>query len=185
LAEAVAARLDAAQLISMDWYYRDLTGMSISEKDAHNFDHPSAINHEMLRSHLEKLLNGESIETPRYDFATHSRLPETVSTTPEAHLIVEGLHALWWREIRSLAHTKVFVTLDCGLRLSRRIARDVKVRGRRKAAVRDQFEQNVRPMHEAYVEPTRGFADLLIQGDGNVDRLSETIASFHLSHFPA
>ena len=130
LAKAVAARLGPALLISMDWYYRELTGLDASERDAHNFDHPSAIDHEMIRRHLESLLNGIGVETPRYDFATHSRLLETVSTESESHIIVEGLHALGWKEIRHLAHTKVFVTLGNEERLARRIARDVKSRGR-------------------------------------------------------
>lgn len=181
VAEAVAAKLGSARLISMDWYYRDLAGLSMSEREAHNFDHPSAIDREMLRRHIENLLNGERVQTPGYDFATHTRLPETVSTAPEAHLIVEGLHALQWSEIRRLAHTKVFVALGHEARLARRIVRDMKLRGRHEDGVRNRYAQSVRPMHDRFVEPTRGFADLVVQGDGDVGQLAEVVTKFHRS----
>lgn len=168
VAEAVAEALGAAIVISMDRYYRDLSHLPLQERSACNFDHPDAVEHELLIEHMCLLAKGSEVEAPQYDFATHTRLPQPEVVKPEEYVVVEGLYALHWEGIRDLATLRAFVELDHETCLDRRVARDVKERGRNRDAVRAQYVQTVKPMYETYILPARATADLVLRGDAPV-----------------
>lgn len=156
--------------LSLDAYYRDLSALKPSEREARNFDTPEAIDHALLIAHLETLAAGGAVEKPVYDFAAHSRVARTETVAPGDILIIEGLFLLYWPEIRRLLHTKVFVDLPDELALARRLERDVRERGRTRSSVLDQFHKTVKPMAEKYVIPTKSFADVVVSGDDPVER---------------
>ncbi len=165
LAQVLCSRLPApAVVVPMDAYYRDLGALDPAARARVNFDHPDALDRDFLLTHLDQLAAGEAVARPVYEFATHTRSPRTERVGPAAFLIVEGLLALYWEEIRRLLRTAVFVDLADDLCLARRLARDTAERGRPAESVRAQYAETVRPMRERYVMPTRCFADLIVSG---------------------
>ncbi len=165
LARLLCRRLPApALVVPMDAYYRDLGRLEPAARARVNFDHPDALDCDLLLTHLERLVAGEPVARPIYEFATHTRAARTERLEPAAFLIVEGLLALYWEEIRRLLKTAVFVDLADELCLARRLARDTAERGRPADSVRAQYAETVRPMRERYVMPTRRFADLVVSG---------------------
>lgn len=165
LARALAEALGQGRVLSMDWYYGDLSGLRSEERVRHNFDHPATIDYGLLLSQLEALLVGEAIEAPRYDFKAHVRETATRRVEPAQWIILEGVHALYWEEIRRKASTTVFVELDHGTCLKRRIQRDIEERGRNEEAVRAQYTETVQPMFERYVAPLRACVGVVARGD--------------------
>jgi len=115
------------------------------------------------------------MEKPVYDFATHTRSPQSERIVPGETVIVEGLFALYWEEIRELFHTSVFVTLHDHVCLSRRIERDTKERGRSRESVLAQYNKTVRPMNEKYILPTKTFADIVVDGENPLERSTALI----------
>ncbi len=160
-------------ILTLDSYYRDLSPLDPSEREKRNFDVPEALDHELLRAQLLALANGSAIEKPVYDFITHTRSPQTERIVPGQTVIVEGLFALYWEDIRDLFHTSVFVTLHDPICLSRRIERDTIERGRSQASVISQYTETVRPMNEKYILPTNTFADIVVNGE---DPLAQSTA---------
>jgi uridine kinase len=152
-------------VLQLDSYYRDLSALSPAERTAVNFDNPSALDHELLIHQLRTIARGEIIERPIYDFATHTRVPATESFAAHEFVIVEGLFALYWPELRELASTNVFVDAPDDVCLSRRQRRDVVERGRTAQSVIAQFTQTVQPMASLYVRPTSRYADLVLSGE--------------------
>jgi len=152
-----------------DRYYR---GVPRERNPAeHNFDHPDALETDRLVRDLDELRRGRSVRVPRYDFSTSSRLPEEDTLTPRPVVIVEGILVLTDAELRSRFDHRVFVFTPDDVRLSRRIRRDIAERGRTWDEVLEQYEQTVRPMHEAFVAPSSAHADLVLDGTGPVDEL--------------
>ncbi|MGI9104398.1 MAG: uridine kinase [Terriglobales bacterium] len=164
LANALAQRL-SAPILPMDAYYRDLTFLPLESRCKFNFDIPDAIDHDLLRQNLTGLTAGKTIERPVYDFTIHTRAPQTQTVAPAPYLILEGLFALHWEDIRPLLSTKVFVDAPDDVCLSRRQFRDVRERGRTLESVLQQYAETVRPMAELYVLPTRRYADLVVSGE--------------------
>lgn len=175
VAAGVAEAVGAAIVISTDQYYRDLSHLPLHERSACNFDHPDALEHELLIEHMGLLAVGKEVEAPQYDFATHTRLPDSKVVEPEEYVILEGLYALHWEGIRDLAALRVFVELDHETCLDRRVARDVRERGRNSDAVRAQYEQTVIPMYEKYILPKRATADIVLLGDAPIAELVATV----------
>lgn len=165
----------AAKILSIDAYYRELTALSPEQRHQVNFDHPDAIEHELLTRHLEQLSSGRAVDVPVYDFTTHSRLARTDRLDPGHYLIVEGLFALYWENARRLMQTKVFVDAPDSVCLARRQERDVRTRGRTPASVMAQFTATVRPMAELYVRPTRAYADVAVSGEEPLERLAAAV----------
>lgn len=163
------ARSLSAAVLPLDGYYIDLSHLPLAQRARYNFDHPDSLDHLLFRAHLKALAKGESVERPVYDFATHSRTTETKQIHPGRFVLVEGLFVLFWDELRELLSTKVFVDLDDEQCLERRIARDVRERGRTPESVIVQFNQTVRPMAESYIRPTHGFADVVVRGDDPIE----------------
>jgi uridine kinase len=168
LAERVAREL-AAPILSLDCYYRELDGLPLEERARTNFDEPDALDRELLFSQLAQLAAGAAIEAPVYDFARHTRAPETTPVPAAEFVIVEGLFALLWEEVRALFGTKVFVSAGDGLCFERRLERDARERGRTPESVGEQYRRTVRPMAERHILPTQAFADVVVDGAGPLD----------------
>ena len=157
----------AAEIIEYDGYYRDLGHLPPAERVAVNFDHPEALESELLAEHLRLLRTGEAIEVPSYDFVAHLRRSETRRVEPRPIIIVEGIMTLAVAAIREHLDLKIFVDTDADIRVLRRIRRDIEHRGRSFHEIRDQYYDTVRPMHLEYVEPSKRFADLIIPEGGD------------------
>ena len=163
------SRVLSATILSLDCYYFDLSHLPLPERAHSNFDTPESLDHQLFLAHLTALSQGRDAPRPVYDFATHSRTSRVEIIEPGRFLIVEGLFALYWKEARELFGTKVFVDLEDPHCLERRVARDVRERGRTPEAVRLQFSGTVSPMAEKYIRPTRHFADLVVRGDQSIE----------------
>jgi uridine kinase len=173
---------DRVVVIEQDSYYRDNWDLPLEERAKVNYDHPDAFDHALLLDHVRRLLKGESIDVPVYDYSQHTRDRER-STRIENHLIVilEGILVLQDPVLRKKMDIKVFVDADADVRFIRRLRRDVKERGRTLDSVIEQYENVVRPMHLQFSEPTKRFADIIMpQGGKNmvaIDLLQTKIAS--------
>ncbi len=165
LASALQTRLPGpTTVLSLDSYYRDLADLSLTERARVNFDAPEAIDHQRLAADLRQLAAGHRVKIPVYDFVTHTRQEHQQSLTPTDFLIVEGLFALYWPDINTLYHLRLFVTADDELCLERRLARDRVERGRSPASIRAQYQEQVRPMYRRHIQPTARYADLVLDG---------------------
>ncbi|MGA7616549.1 MAG: uridine kinase [Thermoanaerobaculia bacterium] len=168
VAQAIYDRVgrDRIEWVSHDSYYRDFTGLDPEAKHQINFDHPDSLETELLVRHLDRLMTGEPIEVPIYDFSMHSRCPETRLVRPRKVIIVEGILVLAEPEIRRRIDIKLYVDTPPDIRFLRRLRRDIESRGRSVASVIDQYLRTVRPMHEEFVEPSKRYADLIIPEGG-------------------
>jgi uridine kinase len=153
--------------IQQDLYYRDLKDMPLDYRNAANFDHPDAVDNELLINHLKKLNAGEPVELPIYDFKTHSRLPATTRVEPKRIVIVEGILIFAEPRLLEQMDIKIFVDTPDDLRFIRRLRRDIAERGRTLDSVIDQYIATVRPMHMQFVEPSKRFADVIIPEGGH------------------
>jgi uridine kinase len=158
VAGALAPRLGAV-LISHDRYYLD-----VDEPRGHNYDHPDALDTDRLVADLTVLASGRSAGLPVYEFATHSRRPEVEVVQPAPVVVVEGILVLADPRVAKLADLTVYVDCPDDIRLVRRIRRDVVERGRDVNGVLEQYLATVRPMHEQFVAPCRGQADIVLNG---------------------
>ena len=157
-------------VIHCDSYYHDLSGVEPAQRDKRNFDAPEAIDHHLLRRQVETLAAGKDIDQPVYDFVTHTRAPHVVRVEAGDVIIIEGLFALYWEELRRLMQMKVFVWLPEETGLARRLERDVLERGRTRKSVVKQYLQTVKPMGDKYILPTRAFADLVVDGTDPIEQ---------------
>ena len=164
VASELARHAPRAGVLATDSYYRDLSVLTPAERGAVNFDAPAALDWELLIEHLIRLNSGVSAPVPRYDFATHARIPGTVSLAPGGLLVLEGLFALIDQRVRALLDLSVFIDLDEEEGLRRRVKRDTSSRGRTEAFVRSQWERDVAPMYALHVLPTKSYADLVLDG---------------------
>ncbi len=152
-------------IISQDSYYKQNIGMSYEERSNINFDHPRAIDFELLVSHLKDLKAGKTIDQPVYSFVTHNRTDDTITTHPRKVMIVEGILILTNPELREMFDVKVFVHADSDERLIRRLKRDIAERGRDMEEVLNRYQTTLKPMHQQFIEPTKAFADIIIPND--------------------
>jgi uridine kinase len=166
--EAILDRVgrDRISHVSHDSYYKALNHLPLEERAHFNFDHPNALDTDLLVQHLKKLRAGETVEIPTYDFTTHSRRPETRTVYPQPVLIVEGILILVEPTLRELIDLKIYVDADADLRMIRRMKRDIHERGRTVDSVIEQYLTTVRPMHLEFVEPSKRYADVIIPGGG-------------------
>ncbi|MYB56704.1 MAG: uridine kinase [Gemmatimonadetes bacterium] len=156
---------DCALRISHDAYYRDFAHVPADQRRQINFDHPDALETDLLVQHLQALSRGETVLIPIYDFTTHSRSNRTLELCPRPIIIVEGILLLVEQMLRDALNLKIFVDTPSDIRLIRRVNRDVDERGRSPESVTLQYLETVRPMHDTYVEPSRKYADLIVCGD--------------------
>lgn len=153
-------------VIHHDSYYKDLVHLPFEERAEVNFDHPDALETGLLVDHLSRLRSGEAVEVPVYDFATHTRTSKIRRVDPTGVVIVDGILILADPRLRDLLDIKVFVDTDPDIRFIRRLRRDIRDRGRSLESVVDQYQNTVRPMHLAFVEGSRAFADIIIPEGG-------------------
>jgi uridine kinase len=164
-------------ILPIDAYYRDLAGRPAAERAGCNFDAPEAIESPLLRYHVRELAAGRAVDVPAYDFATHTRTAWTRRLRPGAWVIVEGLFALCWPDIRAAYAAAVFIDTADAVCLSRRMARDVRERGRTPESIMAQYSQVVRPMAEVHVLPTRERADIVVPGSASIEEAAELVRS--------
>lgn len=157
----------AAIALDHDSYYRHHPDLPLEERKLLNYDHPDALDNELLVEHLDRLRSGTAIDMPIYDFVTHARLAETRPTEPAPVVIVEGILVFVDAALRKRLDIKIFVDTDPDIRVFRRIRRDMESRGRTFSDIREQYYTTVRPMHLQFVEPSKRWADLLIPEGGN------------------
>ncbi len=153
-------------MIEHDAYYRDRSDLTPEERAEINYDHPAALESDLLAEHLRDLRAGRPVEVPTYDFVTHTRRPETRTTYPSEVIIVEGILVFVEAKVRAQLDIKIFVDTDPDIRVFRRIRRDLEERGRTFSSIRDQYYSTVRPMHLQFVEPSKRWADLIIPEGG-------------------
>jgi len=152
-------------VISQDSYYKENHNLSFEERALINFDHPRAIDFELLVKQLKDLKAGNTIEQPVYSFITHNRTDDTIVTHPRKVMIVEGILILTNPELRDLFDVKIFVHADSDERLIRRLKRDIAERGRDMEEVLNRYQTTLKPMHQQFIEPTKVFADIIIPND--------------------
>jgi len=165
------------EILPMDNYYRDLSHETLEERKKHNYDHPNMIEDELMFKHLTELKDDKSIELPEYDFTQFTRVGAT-KFYPKPIIIVEGIFALYYKELRDLYDLAVYVDTENDLRFIRRLERDIKERGRNLDSVIEQYTTTVKPMHDAYVEPTKKYADIIIPEGGFNEKAIQVIVNY-------
>ena len=149
-----------------DNYYKAHHDLSYEERTKLNYDHPNAFDTEMMVEDLKKLREGSAIECPIYDYTIHDRSDDTLTIQPSRIIVVEGIMIFHEEALRKLMDIKLFVDTDADERILRRILRDVNERGRTLDSVINQYLTTVKPMHEAFVEPSKRYADVIIPVGG-------------------
>jgi uridine kinase len=152
-------------VISQDSYYKQSNNLNFDERALTNFDHPRAIDFDLLVAHLKELKKGNIIQQPVYSFVTHNRTEDFIITHPRKVMIVEGILILSNPELRDLFDIKIFVHADSDERLIRRLKRDIAERGRDMDEVLNRYKTTLKPMHQQFIEPTKAFADIIIPYD--------------------
>lgn len=165
-AETLAKKLgpEVACLIFQDNYYIDQSHRFDHDGGSVNFDHPEALDFDLMANHLDDLKNGYDVEIPLYDFATHKRLLQTKLQPAKKVVIVDGILIFTQPQLMEIFDTTVFVETPEDIRFQRRLKRDVLERGRTEEGVRSQFEKQVKPMHDLFVEPSKEHADIISSG---------------------
>ncbi|SDP31277.1 uridine kinase [Selenomonas ruminantium] len=158
---------DNITVIYHDNYYRANDDLSMEERRKINYDHPQALETDLLVEHLEALRNGESIKCPVYDFTQHNRSDKTVTINPSRVIVVEGILIFQDERLRDLFDIKIFVEADADERILRRVVRDMEERGRELQDIIEHYLATVKPMHYLYVEPTRNVADIVLNSGLN------------------
>jgi uridine kinase len=163
------AGIDDVLIIKHDDYYLDQSDLPLDVRYLTNYDHPSSLDNQLLYDHLTKLLAGESIDKPVYDFVMHTRSQKIEHITSKPIIIVEGILILENEKIRELSNMNLFVELDDDTRFIRRKLRDMRERGRSLESIIMQYEKTVKPMFHKYIKPNKRFADVIIPNDRRHD----------------
>ena len=166
VADALRATSSVA-FIDMDAYYRNFAHLSMEERRRVNWDHPDALDIDLLVEHLAALAAGQAIDKPIYDFVKHLRVAETARVEPAGVVVVDGILLFADARVRELCEVKVFVDADADVRLIRRIRRDMAARGRPLEEILTQYLSTVRPMHLQFVEPSKRYADVIVPRGGH------------------
>ncbi len=165
----------AVTVVNHDDYYKALDDMTYEERCKVNYDHPDAFDTPLLIEHLKLLKAGQPVACPVYDFTVHNRSGKTRTVAPSPVILVDGILILENRELRELFDIKLFVDTDADVRVLRRIRRDTRDRGRTLESVISQYLETVKPMHEAFVEPSKKYADIIIPAGGRNPVVLEVI----------
>lgn len=187
VADALRASSSVA-FIDMDAYYRNFTHLSLEERRRVNWDHPDALDMDLLVEHLTELAAGRAVDKPIYDFVRHLRAAETEPVRPAGVVVVDGILLFSDARLRELCDVKVFVDAEADVRLIRRLRRDMAVRGRPLEEILSQYMSTVRPMHQQFVEPSKRYADVIVPRGGHnevaVEMIVARIANRLHSHRP-
>lgn len=158
---------DRVSILYHDNYYKAHDEMPFEERKKLNYDHPDAFDTELLIEHIKALKSGQSIICPTYDYSQHNRAKNTITVEPRKVILIEGILTLCDSRLRDLMDIKIFVDADADERILRRVLRDTKERGRDIENIIDQYLTTVKPMHYLYVEPTKSYADLVVNSGLN------------------
>jgi uridine kinase len=182
VAEEIVRRVGAGRIahINQDRYYRDLSHIPENRRHHHNFDHPEAIEEQLLIDHISKLKAGQAAELPVYDFVRHVRTSRVERIEARPVILLEGILILAIPELRELMDIRIFVDTDADLRFIRRLRRDLEERGRSVDSVINQYLETVRPMHLEFVASSKRWADVIIpEGGFNTVALDLVISRIH------
>lgn len=172
---------ESVVIIEQDAYYKDQSHLTFEERKKTNYDHPLAFDNDLLIEQLKRLMEGETVEKPVYDYTLHTRSKETVKVEPKEVIILEGILILEDEGLRDLMDMKIYVDTAADVRILRRMIRDIHERGRTIEGVVEQYLSVVRPMHMQFVEPTKRYADLIIPEGGQnhvaIDLLATKVRS--------
>lgn len=170
---------DEVAILSHDSYYYDNSHLPLEERRKKNFDHPDAIEFELMIEHVKMLKAGQPIEEPVYSFITCTRQTETKIISPKQVLIIEGILCLTNKALRDLMDIKVYVDCDSDVRLARVIQRDIQERGRNVEQVLSRYHKTVRPSHIQFIEPTKSHADIIVP-QGGKNKIAIQILTNHI-----
>lgn len=165
LATELATRVgrDRVSILPFDAYYKDLRNLPRAQRNEVNFDHPDSLDAEMFGHHLDGLAHGLDVALPVYDFARHQRADDLIILPATDIVIAEGILLFAFPELVERFDFRIFREAPAEVRFERRLARDVAERGRTPESVREQFDNSVGPMHDQFVEPSKAYADRLVQ----------------------
>lgn len=158
---------DKIAVVYHDNYYKSRDGIPFEERKKINYDHPSALETNLLVEHIKLLKAGQAVNCPVYDYSQHNRSGETIMVEPRKVIVIEGILVLQDDTLRELLDIKVYVEADADERIMRRAMRDMKERGRDLEEIFEQYVTTVKPMHYLYVEPTKTTADIVINSGMN------------------
>jgi uridine kinase len=170
---------EAISWLPYDAYYRDLGHLTLAERQQYNFDHPDAFDTELYMAHIAQLRSGHIVTIPNYDFVSYTRVAGGVVTRPRPILILDGILLFVPVALRSIIDMRIFIDTADDIRLLRRMQRDTTERGRSMDSVRQQYLDTVRPMHHAYVVPSRQHAHVIVPGDDSID-VATTLLQHHI-----
>ncbi|WP_298769984.1 uridine kinase [uncultured Shewanella sp.] len=175
---------DQIGVISEDAYYRDQSHLSMEQRILTNYDHPKALDHELLCCHLQQLKKGDSADIPVYSYKEHTRTDETLSLTPKKVIILEGILLLTDPALRGIMDATVFMDTPLDICFMRRLSRDVAERGRTMQSVMSQYTETVRPMFLQFIEPSKQYADIIVPRGGK-NRIATDILKARIQHLLA
>ncbi|MDR0438347.1 MAG: uridine kinase [Bacteroidales bacterium] len=171
----------SVSIVSQDAYYKDTSHLTPDQIKHHNFDHPDAIEFDLLVKHLDELKAGHCIEMPHYDYVTTSRLKATTTICSQNVIIVEGILIFTQPEVLKRLDIKIFVDAEADDRVMRIMRRDTQERGRSYIEAMEHYEQKVKLMHSQFIEPSKRFADIIIPEGGQnhvaIDILGQYVQS--------
>jgi uridine kinase len=172
---STAMHCSSSLILSQDFYYRDRSDLTLAERQHINYDHPDAIEFDLLIDHLKDLRQGKVISHPLYDFSQHNRRPQHVQAGPAELVVVDGILLFAVQEILPLFDIKIFIETSMDICFIRRLQRDTQERGRTSPSVIEQYLTTVRPMYLQYVLPSRSHADLVVSGEEEISLTIEKI----------
>jgi uridine kinase len=175
---------DQIGVINEDAYYKDQSHLSMEERVQTNYDHPKALDHQLLCSHLRQLKEGQSANIPCYSYTEHTRVAETLDMQPKKVIILEGILLLTDPKLRELMDASVFMDTPLDICFLRRLTRDVAERGRTMESVISQYKKTVRPMFLQFIEPSKQYADIIVPRGGK-NRIATDILKTRIQHLLA
>lgn len=158
---------DQIAMVSCDNYYLARQDMPLEERKLQNYDSPEAFEFDLMIGQIQALKEGKDILCPVYDFTLHTRSPEVVSIQAKPVIIIDGILIFSEPKLRELMDMRIYVETDADERILRRVRRDMRERGRDLDGIIAQYLATVKPMHNTYVEPTKAYADIIINGGKN------------------
>lgn len=165
-------------VIPQDSYYNDQSHLPLDVRKLTNFDHPNAFEWTLLAKHIEELRAGHAVEQPTYSYITCTRLQETIHVEPKDVILIEGIMALYDRQLRDLMDLKIFVDTLPDERLLRVIERDTAERGHPLEMLITKYRNVLKPMHDEFVEPTKQYADIIIPNGGDNSTAVEMMRAY-------
>ena len=162
-------------VIRQDSYYKALHNLNYKDRCNQNFDHPDAIDSILIGNHLEKLLSGDTIYCPIYDFTKHLRKKNAQKVKPRPFIVIEGILMLHYKRLLDFYSLKIFIETPEDVRIKRRIDRDIHSRGRTLESIENQYYSTVKPMHEKYVQPSKSFSDIVLDGTELIHNLVKEV----------